>query len=258
MLKFITSHLQKEKTPYRTDKFGNIIHFQLPNWKYKIIAMCNFGLNSSSVARVFTDKNYTSQILKHNWFKVPEEILLLKNFHNPDQIKSTTTEFAKNHWFPLVRKPLNLNRWKWIIKISNQTELNKQIQKFTKEKFWYEKIILQQFITGQIVRVLYLNWEIIFSHQKQWLREKNFDWQKEYKTTKKDTIFSQKIATIFWANYFGLDCIIQNENQAIHESTILEINGSPWLNFLQNFPNKKKHIEQKILKAIYYDYTFGT
>lgn len=73
----LIEELESRKIPYSLDPYGYCLRIFSPNKETpQIIHGINFGLNSTSVVKIFMDKILTNDILRQDGFKIPQEYIL--------------------------------------------------------------------------------------------------------------------------------------------------------------------------------------
>ena len=72
----LIEELESRKIPYSLDPYGYCLRIFSPNKETpQIIHGINFGLNSTSVVKIFMDKILTNDILRQDGFKIPQEYI---------------------------------------------------------------------------------------------------------------------------------------------------------------------------------------
>jgi len=170
-LYILLDHLEKEEYKYWIDKYGHLMVIKFPN-KNKIIIEGDYWFNSSSLRKIFADKNYTTQILKNHWVRVPDEMLLMKKddlyCEYIDNYENYIKAQIKNLWgYPVIVKPIDQSLWKWVQKIFNEDWLLEFLDYFNNEQKLSNLYVIQKFISGADHRILYLDWEIVVAYKRE-------------------------------------------------------------------------------------------
>lgn len=166
----LINFLEQEKYEYFIDEYGFVA--QVKFWdKVKNIFWHDYWFNNSSSLKLFSDKVYTNKILRRNWIKCPKELFLMKK-DNPIFISNwdyynSIENFVSEIGFPLIVKPIDQSRGKWVEKIFNKQELDIFLEIFNNDQKIWEKYVIQEFISGSDYRIVYLAWEILIAYKRE-------------------------------------------------------------------------------------------
>ena len=169
--RYIITELEKRKIFYELDKYGYCMRIFPPHKDVPHLTQwINFGLNSTSVVKIFQNKYLTNHILRQDWFKIPEEYILEKSnskFYNERNDKNWLLKFSKEVWYPLIVKPHKWERWQLIKVIHSDKELSDFIKFY--DEWWYGDnfAIFQNKVEWNEYRVIYMNWEVLLSYKKR-------------------------------------------------------------------------------------------
>ena len=125
-------------------------------WKEFLFKDVDFWWNSALWLRLWKDKELTYKILERNNFPIIKSLYL-------DKEKFISFDFSKlkNFNFPLIIKPVNWTRWKWVrMNILTLKELQKKLN-LSFEK--YNQMVIQEEIKWHDLRILVVKWKILLA-----------------------------------------------------------------------------------------------
>jgi len=142
------------------------------NHKKKYIEQCNNGnckriytyytSNNRASCDISNNKALTSKILQLNNIPVPKFIYILKRKNISDKLLKHIyeTEISNSQLkYPLVIKPVDGSQGNGVItNIKNKNSLDKEFDKLSKK---YNKIIIEEMVSGEDYRVLCVNGKVI-------------------------------------------------------------------------------------------------
>lgn len=174
----LIDELEKKEISYSLEESWKYLTIFLPSWKIHTTKLIDYWINSASVDSIFEDKFSTNNILKQANLPVPKEISFEKDIAwNCSKSFSQIKNFCYQIGYPLIMKPNNWQRWRWIHVIYNEEILKKHFENFLAWEYKKDFAILQQFIKWKEIRVIYLAWKILVAYQKQPLKI-IWDWEK--------------------------------------------------------------------------------
>lgn len=128
---------------------------------YKKNTISKSILNSKNSKYIMNNKGRTNSFLKKNNIPVPNELIFNKETYNNKQtgIEEIIKVVNNKLNYPVVIKPTNQqNSIDVFINIKNDSELKKKLQQLFKK---YDELIVQEFIKGNLYRILIINNNII-------------------------------------------------------------------------------------------------
>jgi glutathione synthase/RimK-type ligase-like ATP-grasp enzyme len=128
---------------------------------YKKNIISKFNLNSKNSKYIMNNKGRTNSFLKNNNISVPNEIIFNKEKYNNKQnsIEEIIKEVNNKLNYPVVIKPTDQsNSIDVFINIKNDYELKNKLEQLSKK---YDELIIQEFIKGNLYRILIINNKII-------------------------------------------------------------------------------------------------
>lgn len=178
----LLDEFEKKWCSYWIDTYGFHATLELSDWENRLIYSGDYWFNSSVIRRIFEDKIYTSQILRNAWFKVANDMLVVKdtsNFSSETNGKNACFEFASKNKYPLIFKPNNWSLWVWVQKIFNSKQLLNALNQYNNnENSWL--FLLQEYISWNDYRVIYLDWKILVAYRRIFPQIKG-NWQNNIK-----------------------------------------------------------------------------
>lgn len=210
----LLDELEKNGCYYWIDKYWFNATIELPNWEKKLIYSWDYWFNSSVIRRIFEDKIYTSQILRNAWFKVANDMLVVKNksiFSSSQNWIDACLEFASKNNYPLIFKPNNWSLWAWVQKIFNSKQLLNTLNQYNNNNnSWL--FLLQEYVPWNDYRVIYLDLKILVAYKRVHAKI-NGNW----KNTIKELIYlnnynqiEKQVKEYLESQSINLDNILQN------------------------------------------------
>lgn len=167
----LIEELESRQIPYSLDPYGYCLRIFSPNKETpQIIHGINFGLNSTSVVKIFMDKILTNDILRQDGFKIPQEYILEpKNspFESPLNSYDWLLTFANKIGFPLIVKPNKGERWGGVRVLETFDDLKAFYEEYNNGLYKDKIAIVQKKIEGDEYRVIYLDGKILLAYKKQ-------------------------------------------------------------------------------------------
>lgn len=107
-LLILLDEIKKDGFPYVIDEYGFVLMVQLPHGRNRVFYNADYGLDNSTLRRIFEDKIYTSKLLRQGGFKVADDMLVTRNrfnYSNGQTGLQACLQFADQHGYPLIFKP---------------------------------------------------------------------------------------------------------------------------------------------------------
>lgn len=166
-LLILLDEIKKDGFPYVIDEYGFVLMVQLPHGRNRVFYNADYGLDNSTLRRIFEDKIYTSKLLRQGGFKVADDMLVTRNrfnYSNGQTGLQACLQFADQHGYPLIFKPNDGSLWTGVIKIFNQQQLLEVLENYY--QWWKRHYLLQTFLRGKDYRVIYLDGEILAAYER--------------------------------------------------------------------------------------------
>ncbi|RAL55546.1 hypothetical protein BSK20_04250 [SR1 bacterium human oral taxon HOT-345] len=169
--KYLIAELEKRKISYSLDPYGYCLRIFSPNRETPhLMHGINFGLNATSVVKIFKDKILTNEILRQDGFTLPREYILEPKgniFETPVNNYEGLLQFTEKVGFPLIVKPNKGERGNGVMLLSNLKELEQFYQEYSNGLFDEKIAVIQEKVKGNEYRVIYLDGEILLTYMKQ-------------------------------------------------------------------------------------------
>lgn len=167
--KMLIQELEARWLWYSLDKYWYSLRIFLASGEVHLTQGINYGLNSTSVVKIFQNKILTNHILREEGLNLPDEFILEPRgsiFENSQNNQESLLQFVEKVWYPLIVKPHKWSQGENIRIISSQGDLEKFCEYYQQWGYWKELAIIQKYIEWDEFRVIYLNGEALLAYKK--------------------------------------------------------------------------------------------